>query len=138
MSLIWVILVLVADKYFEEKCLVSHLLSLTRLYNAQILFSQRKIHFGVRHRWYLHNLFEASKKLCILLLRTSVAIYLSFFITKVPLFTCMIVISTCCLKLSFSSSKLPRCFWKEALLTWIWSDEIELTFPLKIILLGLF
>ena len=35
---------------------------------------------------------------------------LSFFITDIPLFIFGITLSICCLKLSFSSCKIPRCF----------------------------
>ena len=43
----------------------------------------------------------------------------SFFITDIPLLTFGIILSRCCLKLSFSSSIMPRCFWCDVLSTWI-------------------
>ena len=36
-------------------------------------------------------------------------LYLSYLITDIPLLTFIIALSTCCLKFSFSSSKIARC-----------------------------
>ena len=68
-------------------------------------------HFEVDHRRYLHNQIEALKK----------ALYfisndfrgkecLRLFITDIPLFIFGITLSICCWQLSFSLSKIPKCF----------------------------
>ena len=44
---------------------------------------------------------------------------LSFFIKEIPLLIFRITLSACCLKLSFSSSKIPKYFLCNILFTWI-------------------
>ena len=57
----------------------------------------------------------------IVLFRNSIkpSCYPDIWNTAIPLFTFKIVLSICSLKLSYSSSIIPRCFWWDTLSTWI-------------------
>ena len=88
------------------------------LYCTDSIF-HKEIHFVAGHRWYHHNQLAVSIKLFISWLMIFLVNYvLSFFITEIPLFTFEIAILICCLKLRFSSSKIPRCFWEDTLSAW--------------------
>ena len=73
------ILILILDRFYHKMYLIWHLSLLTRLDTALILVSNKKIHFEVFHRWYLHNQLRALKKLFKLSFRISVANCVWFF-----------------------------------------------------------
>ena len=74
------------------------------LYCADYFF-HKKIHFVAGHITIISGLKKA-------LYIVTNELWLSFFISEIPSFTFEIALSICCLKLRFTSSKIPICSCK--------------------------
>ena len=83
-----------------------------------IVIFQQKSCFECGQKWYLYTLLKTwtSKKVRKYFLGK---ICFSFFIIDIFLWTLQRALSIWCLKLSFSSMRLPRCFWLAVFSIWI-------------------